>query len=507
MKHKILNAVMGIFILSFTACDLNEDPLSEYSEITLGAKEEGSGIKYQTKAEIQAAYQGLYNGLLGGGQSLWGLDGIMIAATRSDNAYSTELTNIETTPFETNSLDAGNSVNSRDWNDYFGTVAKTNDVIVNIDSVPAIAISDAERKQWKAEAMIYRAMLWLDAVRFWGNIPLVTQLPGDITAENITEVFPLYYPKQQDAVTVYNQIVSDLKDAVQYAPDNNAADKMRFSKTVARALLAKAYAEEPIRNNDEVIKYADQVLADGIQLADKYEDLFGVIYADNGKATAPIMRNNKETIFEIQFTDGNWITTLFGRDESQMEDDGSFTWAKWAVPSQDLSAAFNAAGDMVRKNQSIKIIPSPWSHRYPSQTYPYAYKVRSKFNSLIKMRGADIMLLKAEALARKGDLAAATAIVNQVRQRVQLAAVATPSSESAMIDVILNERRLELAFEGQRFFDLVRNNRLVQVMNSLNNRDDERLPQAKAFTEDLKLFPIPQNALDENENLVQNPGY
>ena len=72
---------------------------------------------------------------------------------------------------------------------------------------------------------------------------------------------------------------------------------------------------------------------------------------------------------------------------------------------------------------------------------------------------------------------------------------------------IFKERRLELAFEGQRWFDLVRFGKVEEVMNSLNSRDSGRLPLRRAFTETSYLFPIPSTAIDLNTNLVQNPGY
>lgn len=137
------------------------------------------------------------------------------------------------------------------------------------------------------------------------------------------------------------------------------------------------------------------------------------------------------------------------------------------------------------------------------------YKCRSNVNSIIKLRGADIMLLKAEALARKNQLVQAAQVVNTVRKRVGLSDLssAATSSQESMLDAVLLERRLELAFEGQRWFDLIRNNKLQSVMNTLNQRDPGRLTQARAFSAESELLPIPQPVLDENTNLKQNPGY
>jgi len=86
-------------------------------------------------------------------------------------------------------------------------------------------------------------MIYFDMVRIWGNVPLVIKSAGDITSETIEEVYPAYFPPQTDALTIYKQIEQDLLEGIQFAPDNNPSDKTLFSKSVARALLAKVYAE------------------------------------------------------------------------------------------------------------------------------------------------------------------------------------------------------------------------------------------------------------------------
>jgi hypothetical protein len=80
-------------------------------------------------------------------------------------------------------------------------------------------------------------------------------------------------------------------------------------------------------------------------------------------------------------------------------------------------------------------------------------------------------------------------------------------SNGKMIDAVLHERRLELALEGHRWYDLVRYEKVVEVMNSLNARDPGRLKLARPFGEYSYLIPIPQAELDKNSNLQQNPGY
>lgn len=154
---------------------------------------------------------------------------------------------------------------------------------------------------------------------------MITTVADDITSENIDEVYPQYFPKQNTELEAYQQIEKDLLDAVLYAPDNTLVNKTLFSKSVARTLLAKIYAEKPLRDYTKVIQYCDEVKEDGFDLVDDFSDLFGM----NAAGTDAKMRNTKESILEAQFTSGagNWCTWMFGRDLVNWNN--NFTWAKW----------------------------------------------------------------------------------------------------------------------------------------------------------------------------------
>ena len=117
-------------------------------------------------------------------------------------------------------------------------------------------------------------------------------------------------------------------------------------------------------------------------------------------------------------------------------------------------------------------------------------------SNFIIMRLADIILLEAEADNELGKLSAAANLLNQIRTRVHLPNT-TAFSKEEMESAILNERRLELAFEGQRWFDLVRTGKLIEVMRS----DGYNVSKKNL------LFPLPQSEIDRDPNLTQNPGY
>ena len=133
--------------------------------------------------------------------------------------------------------------------------------------------------------------------------------------------------------------------------------------------------------------------------------------------------------------------------------------------------------------------------------------MRSGYNNIYKSRLADIILIKAEAEAYKGNVTEAVALVNQIRSRVGLNGISATMSKEEAIAAVLHERRLELAMEGERWFDLCRNNKVEEVMNAVFAKDSGRLPQKKLYDENSYLLPLPQEAIDTNDNLVQNPGY
>ncbi|NBW36851.1 MAG: RagB/SusD family nutrient uptake outer membrane protein, partial [Cytophagia bacterium] len=159
---------------------------------------------------------------------------------------------------------------------------------------------------------------------------------------------------------------------------------------------------------------------------------------------------------------------------------------------------------------------APWSDEFWSVAVngnvPFAYKWKSangwaSTNRQYILRLADIMLLKAEALNELDRLEEARTQLNFVRDRVDLGP--TPATNKTQMQLAIeNERRLELAQEGQRWNDLKRYNRAVAVMNNLNEID-LRTGTAKVYnmTADKQLLPIPQSERNRNPNLGQNDGY
>lgn len=492
-------------VLLLTSCSLNRDPLDSFSDVTEGVDDSGQQVAFKDKAAVQNHLQTIYRQMRDR-QEHWFVDLLLIADAHADNAYA-GTTGAEVVPFENNTIEGSNSVLLRDWNRYMEDIAKANLLIVNIDSVDDNALTSAERAQMKGEAKIFRALVLFDMVRIWGDIPVITTIAGDITSETIGDVYDDYFPAQSTELEAYQQIEKDCLEAIETAPQSSASDKTLFSKSVAKALLAKVYAEKPLRDYNKVIQYADELAADGFELTADYNDLFGM----NAATTDTKMRNTSESILEAQFFsgNGNWATWMFGRDLTNY--DNSFTWAKWITPSRDLIKTFTDQGDAVRMNESIVYYAASWSNYYPSSNYPFMFKLRSAYSSIIKLRYADILLLKAEALIQgpAQNLSAAAQIIDRVRARVELPPLtsAVKSSPDAMLNALLTERRLELAFEGQRWFDLVRLDKVEPIMNAVYGKDSGRIKQVYPFNSYSYRLPIPQTVIDQNPKIVQNPGY
>ncbi|WP_160069984.1 RagB/SusD family nutrient uptake outer membrane protein [Sphingobacterium bovisgrunnientis] len=495
-------------ILSCTltwSCSLNRDPLDSFSDVTEGENEQGQNIVFRDRAAVDNYLNSLYQQLKDR-QEHWHLDLLLISDAHSDNAYA-GTTGAEVVPFENNSIEGSNSVIERDWQRYLEDIARANRLIVYIDSVADNSLSPALISSYKAQAKIFRALVLFDMVRIYGSIPVVMTVAPDITSENVSEVYPQYFPKQSTEEEAYKQIEADLLDGLANAPDNAPTDKTRFSKSVAKALLAKIYAEKPIQDYAKVIQYADALAQDGFDLNPSYADVYQLT-ADNKDV---LQRNTRESILEAQFFPGagNWASWMFGRDLSNY--DVNFTWAKWVTPSRDLIQAYQNEGDNIRMNQSIVYYTTTWSNYYPSSNYPFMFKLRSGMSSIIKIRYADILLLKAEALIMQSspNLSAAADIIDKVRQRVSLPQLtsADKANQESMLKALLKERRLELAFEGQRWFDLVRLNKVEEVMNTVFAKDSGRKPLVYPFNEFSYRLPIPQSKIDQNPNLIQNPGY
>lgn len=487
------------------SCDLDYNPVDSYSDVTEGVTETEEKPIFSTVQDAENAILTLHK-KFSDRQEHWYVDKLLIGDAHSDNAY-VGTTGAEVVPYETNSIEGSNSVLERDWNRFLEDIAAANRIIVGCDKLEGL--SEAQKGKFQSQAKIFRAMVMFDMARIWGRFPVITTVGGDITEDNVEDMYPTYFPPQNTIEEAFTQIETDLTEALSnaYTPTTDATDKTILTKSVARAMLAKVYAEKPLRDYSKVVKYADELAADGFDLVEDFSDLWDY----NSETSDCRVRNTKESILEAQFPKGagNWCTWMFGRQLDNW--DASFTWAKWITPSRDLVKLYQNQGDTERYEQSIVWYECGWSNYYPANNYAFMYKCRSSFNSIIYLRYADILLLKAEALimGENPDLGAAADIIDRVRQRAGLGKLdaSIRNDKDALLQAYLDERRMELAFEGQRWYDLCRLDKVEEVMNAVYAKDSGRHAQAYPFNEDSYLLAIPQSAIDQNSNLTQNPGY
>ncbi|MDN5477232.1 MAG: RagB/SusD family nutrient uptake outer membrane protein [Chryseobacterium sp.] len=420
------------------------------------------------------------------GNEYWQLDYAMNGDAQTDNAYA-GADNVQSFQQDEYRIIATNSNVERDWKYLYGFINDCNMILNYVDQINDPALTTARKTEMKSEAAIMRALYYFHAVQLWGDIPLVTKAVIGVNSGNFDEVYSQVYPARKTVQEAYDMIIADLEGALTNAPAGS--EKYRANKNLAYGLLAKANASKPNPDWAKVKQYASNI--SGVNLLPVYDQLFDGLH-----------EGNSESIFEANGNAGSvwaWGSSMFlGTD-----------WKKFNIPSNDLVKTFSDAGDTQRMNSSIKFSPVAWSDKYwPSTSYPFMYKMRKMdgTQNFYIMRYADILLLKAEAAVRTADFTAAAGYINQVRTRAGLSSVAV-TSETDGIAKVMAERKLELAFEGQRWFDLKRTGTAVAILSQQRDGNGNILPYAASINQNRLLWPIPQGQRDNNQNLTQNPGY
>lgn len=465
---------------------LDLEPVSQ--SIVVGNTDADS-LYFKSASEVEAALAGTYGGFK---DEYFQLDYFVNGDAQSDDAYAGG-DNPDNFQIDDYRLDATNRNVSRDWGYLYTTIGKANTILNNIDDVTDPALTASRKAEIIGEASFIRAFMYFQLVQLWGDVPLQLQEVKTISADRLDEIYAIIFPARSSTEQVYAQIISDLERALPLVRPT-ATHKGYATTGAVNALLAKVYAIREPHDWAKVKTYCDAVIAGGYSLLSDYNQLW-----------SNANENSAESIFEINYSggasDGNWGTKIFrGLD-----------WKKFNLPSNDLVAAFEAENDQIRKNASIVFIDisGKWSDEHWPQThYPFINKWRNfqegSDQNYIFIRLADILLLKAEALNELNDQAGAAELVNRIRTRVGLADISV-ASQADMRLAIEKERRLELAFEGHRWYDLKRTGRAIAVINNARGANGQNL--GYNLTSQRLLWPIPQAELDKNQKLTQNPGY
>jgi hypothetical protein len=463
MTRKTLLPAVLVFIAAGCQHILDVKPINEVSE--------ESAIT--SPAGARAALAGMYDGLQS--TNYYGGTFVFFGDLSSDDVRHTG-TFTTYRLADNNQLTSDNSTIEALWDALYRVVGRAN---VLIARVPNVATLDpAERDEILGEAHFTRALTFHNIVKFWGE-----QSPGGVGVPiPLVPVSDIPSASQITRATtgqVYAQILTDLAAAESLMiAGSGGSGTSQGSVGAVRAIRARVYLYQ--QNWAAAETEAESVAAMGYSLAPDYADLF----TQDGQATP-------EDIFVLSFTPVDFqLLGYYYRAKGAAG--GRREIGPTTILVQQYAPGYTVAGGQasyvtsdLRGQHNISFQGTTlYGSKWPTGIGGEDFHV---------IRFAEVLLIKAEAEAQQGKLAEADSSLNAVRARAGLAALDLVTlGQPASLDAILQERRLEFAFEGQRWPDLVRTGRAVTVL---------AIPAFQT------LYPIPLNELDVAPGLVQNPGY
>lgn len=497
MRTRIINRIVAmlIFFLALGCTDdfLKREPITSYNP---------NGYYSTTSAALQGLY-GVYDMLQKDGtynRYLWS-----VVHGRSDDGN--EAAGDSYDRLKDFSDDPTTPAHNEGWIMHFQGITRANSLLDGLEASTTIPESDKTRIV--SETKFLRALYYFNLVNVFGGVPVVT-----------TSLSPTEANVPRNSVAeVYAQIESDLTDAIATLPLLNnlpAAERGRATKGSAQTLLARAYLyqgkfNEAAQVSLDVINSNQYILTPG-------EAGFRTNFLITGE-------NGPESIFEVQYSDAN-ATKGWAQEEGNQA-------ANWLRPGfiggwsgemfhksfreQNTDRPLPLQGidpNDPRRKYTLTVantnLPLDGNDAYmvPAGTAPqmsakhWSSKTQYGYNDEINwivLRYAEVLLIRAEALIESNSaLSEATSRINEVRGRVGFTPIGAGKTQAELRDILRYERRIELAQEGTRFWDLRRWDLLATAMAFAN----------KAYLPKFKYAPIPQNQIDLSQNvLTQNDGY
>lgn len=455
MKKKIT----FIFLVTFFLAACQDDFLTVVPETALS-----SATFFTKEADFQQAVNAAYVPL----RSIVNDRAWLLGEMHSDNTYYARNILFGATEQQEDIADFaiptanGVTANTHVLNQYrldYQIIARTNQILGLIDDV---AFDETLKNNLKGQAYFLRAFAYFELVRYFGKVPMhlePTENRDDATLPLSTEE------------EIYTQIISDAQEAVNLLPLKSAQEAGRATSGAARTLLANVYI---VRKNwaEAETLLMEVVNSNEYQLIPDYAQVF---------STSTGNKNNVESVFEVQFLEGsaglngtflyNFLPRPMSSDELKTITGTSnpqpLTGEGNNIPTPDIIAAYEPGDE--RLDASIAYITLSGSLR-DNKVYPYIKKF-AKTHSLHNNHGtnwpiyrySEVLLFLAEALNEQGKNG--SAYLNMVRERAGLG-----PAEGDMREAIYQERRVELAFENKRWFDLVRTGRAVDVITGYGAR-------------------------------------
>ncbi len=501
-KSTLANIYIAFATLIFVAgcADLEENPVGIFSP---------AGF-YKNKKDVETAIFGAYGWVAS--EPLFGRQFLSALMLRSDMVdignRGTTAERIQVNDF---TMDANNGMVARFWPVWYQVIGAANSAEAGAQS---LRLPDGEINPLIAEARFVRAFSYYHLVRCFGDIPYVAEFVSD--PEKVKSI-----GKTTEA-EVYKKIIEDLEFAKQWLPEKQAADvRSRPSKGAAASYLASVHLT--MGNFQKAYEEAKFVIDNrekfGYRLEADYQDLFR---AEKGDAI-------KETIFAVDFlgnifsgsANDDLMAPMVGNRLPEVAGFGVLVpslkvYQTWDVRDYRRKVSFQDTFVAGTKVVPYTAFPEPRPHIDKWRRFPGNAGNGGRYSDFNypDFRYAEVLLIAAEAQAETtGYTEEAAGYLNQIRTRARNAAgkmnifpanIAQSLSKGEFIDLIMEERRLELAFEFKRWYDIKRRKLGDKVF-----KGPDALEPRTAFDANRDyLMPLPRTELDLNPNLKpQNPGY
>lgn len=471
----------------------------------------GEGNFYANEVQVHQAVMGVYGQLQGIIGSQW-LFTEMISDNTTvhfDQSNRGNAPGIEAFEYWQYNTSTGNV-----YSLYRDTYNAMGNINLTLSKLEGADIEAGAKTRFEGELRFFRAYYYFLLTQYFGDVVLVTEPLADPS-----EAFEL---TRSPIETVYAQIESDLAAATTSLPHPNAIDASdvgRVTKGAALTLEGKLWLTR--KDYGKAKAALDQVAALGYGLLGTYADVFD-----------PTNKNHNESIFEVQFQGGNdlgeqsgFIYNFYPKfTNGEVTGFPGRSGGGWNIPTLDIIGDYED-GD-VRKDISLSegytdansgdFVAIPFIEKY---RYDHTIEGRPDSNWPI-YRYADVLLMLAEAINEQSGPTGAYIYLNEVRGRANLGPAEAGLSKEAFRTVLLHERRIELAFENHRWFDLRRSLSETELIALLDaHADMERAnPTTPRGDYDFSggdyefdafeiLFPIPERERLVNPDLGQNPGY
>ncbi|AVR45606.1 RagB/SusD family nutrient uptake outer membrane protein [Christiangramia fulva] len=492
--NKIKISLIAFFIAIFFSCDnyLNLEP------------EDGTVRQefWKTKEDVQAAVIGCYNSMLNSppGVSDRPLTDylFMYGELRADMVLPTEYaSNDERDITRMNILETNPITN---WSAFYRVINYCNTIL---EFAPDVLEKDPTFTQkeldgFMAEALAIRSYLYFTLARTFRDVPL--KLNATLSD---TDNFQI---PQSTQAEIFEQVAGDLEQAATMAKKtygNNAQDKGRITQSAINAMLADVYLW--MEDYQNAVKAADKVINTGdFALIPANNSWFNTVYAEG---------NSSESIFELQYSLNN-LNPFY---------DMFLERPRYTASARVMEEVFginfqDPTKKDIRGNRCSLVATNGYIYKYVGLTQ-YERKSRGTSDThWFLYRYADVLLMKAEALNQLGMGEQALDLIHQVRERAEALEMTerNPTDKDGITDYILEERAREFAFEGKRWFDVLRNAKrnnyeridLLLTMAAYSAPSDlQQSILAKLRDPNSHYLPIYYYELYANKALEQNPFY